>query len=209
MLLLTSSGLTTPALASACIAALSKPAAEIRALMITNAAAGAAAVYVAQSKKELEDLGIPGAHITVAVLSDPKTHAAAQKAAPEFDLVYVCGGNTFAILDALRKTGLDARVRDAVRSGALYIGVSAGSILAGPDIAIAGWGSEGDRNDIGLQGAEELAGFGFVDLTVAPHFRDELQGEVDAFRKTVKYPVYELKDGEGLLVNENKATKIG
>ena len=75
--------------------------------------------------------------------------------------MYVCGGNTFKILHKLRETRLDVYITKQVEQGALYVGVSAGSIIAGPDIEIAGWGSEGDENEVNLQ---DLEGFNFTDI---------------------------------------------
>ncbi|WP_333619905.1 Type 1 glutamine amidotransferase-like domain-containing protein [Dietzia sp.] len=49
----------------------------------------------------------------------------------DVDVVYVAGGNSFALLDALRGNGSgDALVR-AVREGLPYIGLSAGSVVVG------------------------------------------------------------------------------
>lgn len=43
------------------------------------------------------------------------------------DLIYISGGNTFAALDKLRKTGLDRIIENYVRRGVIYIGGSAGA----------------------------------------------------------------------------------
>lgn len=51
-----------------------------------------------------------------------------------FDVIYVCGGNTFKLLHNVRQFGLDHFIRKQVAAGALYIGVSAGAYLACPDI---------------------------------------------------------------------------
>jgi peptidase E len=88
----------------------------------------------------------------------------------------------------------------------LYFGISAGSIIAGPNIEIASWGSTGDTNDINLK---DLTGLKLTKILVFPHFEDYLKGEVDEFRKKVDYPVIELKDSEALFIEgvKNKIIK--
>ena len=51
-----------------------------------------------------------------------------------FGGVYVEGGNTFRLLEALKSCGGDRKLRDFVRSGGVYFGTSAGAIIAGADI---------------------------------------------------------------------------
>ena len=48
--------------------------------------------------------------------------------------IYVLGGNTFYLLHHMRRSGLDSLVRRRVEQGALYVGCSAGSIVAGRSI---------------------------------------------------------------------------
>ena len=114
----------------------------------------------------------------------------------EYDVIYVCGGNTFVYLDRIRKTGLDKFIIDSVKSNrSIYIGVSAGSIIAGPDISIASWGSERDNNDINLK---DLSGLGLTNIVILPHYRDGLKSELDEFRNVYGYQVYELTDDQAL-----------
>ena len=87
-----------------------------------------------------------------------------------------------------------------MKSGALYVGVSAGSIIAGPSIEIAGWGTSGDPNDVGLK---DLAGLGFTNIAVAAHFEPRFQVEIDEFKKKVDYPVMEISNNQALAIDKN------
>ena len=88
------------------------------------------------------------------------------------DLLFVGGGNTFHLLDHVRRHGFEQVVRDFVAAGGDFYGGSAGAILACPDIRIAG---EYDTNDLGLT---DLNALGLVrDLVVLPHY-DQGQQEV-------------------------------
>lgn len=53
------------------------------------------------------------------------------------DAVYVASGSTFALLEALQATGGGRVLSDHVRAGLPYMGASAGSIVAGPDVTPA------------------------------------------------------------------------
>lgn len=82
-----------------------------------------------------------------------------------FDYVYVTEGNTFEILDYLRKNGLIGFIQDLVNTGrADYIGASAGAMIAGTDIELA---LDFDKNTIPLTDFSSLALF---DGTVIPHY---------------------------------------
>jgi dipeptidase E len=149
------------------------------------------AFYLQKTKDELKSIGV--SDIEVFELGDKPFIPTNENG---YDVIYVCGGNTFVYLDRIRKTGLDKFVIDAVKSNkSVYVGVSAGSIIAGPDITIAGWGSECDSNDINLK---DTAGLGLTNIVVSPHYRDELKTEVDDFRERYGYQVYELTDEQAV-----------
>lgn len=117
----------------------------------------------------------------------------------DYDVVYICGGNTFDYLDRLRKTGLDKFILDfSKKEDSVYVGVSAGSIIAGPSIEIAGWGSEGDKNNINLI---NLKGLNLVDYIIYPHYRRELKAELDSFKLKTGNPIIELQDNQAMIIN--------
>ena len=76
------------------------------------------------------------------------------------------GGNTFYLLQEMQKTGAMQIVRRIVNEGKIYIGTSAGSVVAGPDIsAIKNLDSEKAAPE--LQGYEGLS---LIELVVLPHW---------------------------------------
>jgi dipeptidase E len=89
----------------------------------------------------------------------------------DFHAVYVCGGNTFFLMSHMRRTGFDEIVRKAVDGGLIYIGSSAGSVAATPDIGYAA--SLDDR----AQGDGDDAGLGFVGFAILPHLGHPTMGE--------------------------------
>lgn len=53
--------------------------------------------------------------------------------------IWVTGGNTFFLMHHLRNSGLDAIIRERLEAGAVYVGCSAGSIVAGASMQTAFW----------------------------------------------------------------------
>lgn len=199
-LFLTSAGFTNQAISKVFLEQLSRPASESRVLIVAYAQGLEEEFYINESKQEIQQLGFENIVVANMHTSIDVTTLG------DFDVVYVCGGNTFAILKKLRETGLGDFIIRQVRNGAIYVGVSAGSIIAGPSVEIAGWGSEGDKNEIGLQ---DLTGFNLVGIEVFPHFHEELRSEVEEFKKKVPYKVFELTNDQTVFVNDSAATILG
>lgn len=84
----------------------------------------------------------------------------------EFDLLFVGGGNTFKLLNEVRRHGFLGPVREFVQRGRAYYGGSAGALLACDDISTA----QGlDPNDIGLT---DLRSLGLLRrLAILPHYQ--------------------------------------
>jgi len=154
--------------------------------------------YIDISIKELENFGIKVVEFNIAKHNSFVGF-------PEFDIYYVCGGNTFYILDRMRKTGIDKILVDAVKNGKFYIGVSAGSIIAGPDIEVAGIGN-GDPNDINLK---DLSGLKIVPYIVTPHYNQEEEADVEKFKEKRKGErVVALTDEQAIFVENGKMVLI-
>lgn len=199
-LFLTSAGIVNKEIKDVFIAELAKQVQDLNILIVAYAQNEQEEFYVNASKRELEQFGFT--KIVVANMH----HEVKVDSLGGFDVIYVCGGNTFAILNKLRETKLDNFIKKQVNNGAVYVGVSAGSIIAGPNIEIAGWGSEGDKNEIGLK---DLTGFNLVDISIFPHFHEELRGEVNEFKKKVDYKVIELTNDQAIFVNGDNFSLIG
>lgn len=199
-LLLTSAGLVNKEISQALLEELSVPIEKARVLVVAYAQNKEEKFYVNESKQELLSLGFK--NIIVANLN----YSLNFNNDANFEVIYVCGGNTFAILNKLRETRLNELIIKQVNQGAVYVGVSAGSIIAGPDIEIAGWGREGDENEIGLT---DLRGFGLTEVVIFPHFHKELQEEVEEFKKGVDYKVIELTNNQAVFVKDEENKIVG
>jgi dipeptidase E len=121
------------------------------------------------------------------------------------DIVFVEGGNTFYLLDWVRKSGFDVAVKEFIGRGGVYVGVSAGSIITGPNIESAGW-KYADKNIIGLK---DLVGMNLVSFAISPHYCDEVIDVVKEAVTKVSYPTITLTDLQAVIVNGDRAEIIG
>jgi len=80
------------------------------------------------------------------------------------EALFMGGGNTYALLKRLRASGLLDAIRMRVRAGMPYLGASAGSNVAGPNIL-----TTNDWNVVGLDGFEAL---GLVPFNINPHYKE-------------------------------------
>jgi dipeptidase E len=81
------------------------------------------------------------------------------------DGVFVAGGNTFALLHHVRRSGFDAALQKHLRRGLAYIGASAGALIMGPDVAPAGILDDATE----APPLTSTLGLGYVDQVPLPH----------------------------------------
>lgn len=199
-LLLTSDGLTSKKIRKEFIKLLDKAPSENKVLIIHTAKLRRDFGYIKEIKRTLIKLGIKKEYI-IELDINKKINT---KKYRNFDIFYSCGGNTFYILDRVKKTGFDKVIKNFIRKNRLYIGVSAGSIIVHKTIEIAGWGKEGDKNEINLK---NLRGLNIIDIAIFPHYKKRLAVEVKEFRKRGDYPIITIRDKEAIII-KNKKIKI-
>lgn len=123
------------------------------------------------------------------------------RSALESEALYLSGGNTFYFLKNLRRSGLLPELHGYVKKGGVLFGVSAGSIIMTPTIALSGLvPGEADENEVGLR---NLKGLGLVNFEVYPHY-SQSRASVRALRqytKPLSKRVYAFPDGSGVVVN--------
>lgn len=123
----------------------------------------------------------------------------------EADIVYVEGGNTFYLMDKLRKSGLDTTLKDILEDK-LYVGVSAGSIVVTPDISIATV-EHADPNEVGLT---DMKGLGLVDFEVSPHTPDSVSyKKFQEYANSHKRLIYGFDDQTALFVQGDDVRVVG
>lgn len=129
-LLLTSTGLSSESILNkfAEVIGGDKP----RVAIVTTAAEGKENnKYSVLAKKQFTDMGFD-----VVDFVDLETQPT--KDLSSYRVIYVCGGNTFKLLKFAKEANFKNAVQNLLNCDGVYVGVSAGSLIVGPSIQIAG-----------------------------------------------------------------------
>ncbi len=126
--------------------------------------------HVFSDLKTLEDCGFQASTLDISA-ADAETVAREINSRP---FVFVSGGNTFYLLQEMKKKGVDALLRDYIDRGGAYLGSSAGSVVMARDI---GYVAKMDDASAAPE-LKDFRGIGYVDFYVLPHYRSEPFSEV-------------------------------
>lgn len=153
---------------------------------------------------ELEALGL---HVQVLDLKDyfGKKDALESKLT-ELDMLWVSGGNTFILRQAMRLSGFDELIHELKkRPNFVYGGYSAGCCVLSP--TLKGLQIVDDPNDFPYPEIKEpiWEGLGLIDYAFLPHYdsdhpeSEDINKEV-AYCQVNKIPFKTVRDGEVILV---------
>ena len=134
-------------------------------------------------------------HITeIAMWTDLYEHQASEL--DKFDAVYIGGGNTFALLAELRKSGFERHLTKYARRGKAIYGGSAGAAVLGRDIRTV---SYLDRNEVGLV---ETQGLNLVNgYAIWVHYQPQDDHLIYTYIKEYKLPVIAISERSGIVID--------
>ncbi|MFH1244756.1 MAG: Type 1 glutamine amidotransferase-like domain-containing protein [bacterium] len=117
------------------------------------------------------------------------------------DAIYVSGGNTNYLLEQSQKSGFMPFIQNFVNSGKLYLGTSAGSIIAGPTLPPYLWGDE-----VKAPNLKNFSCYNLVNFTLLPHWGS------DAFREAYlserMSQIYSESNPSFILCNDNQYVEV-
>lgn len=116
-------------------------------------------------RKSMTDLGY---ELTDFTLTN-KTKEEVKEALSNVDGIIMAGGNTFYLLWKIQQTDSAYLIREFVKEDKVYIGSSAGSMVAGPDLYTTREKAELDN----VPGIKDFKGLAITDLMVQPHWGSE------------------------------------
>lgn len=154
--------------------------------------------YVNSGRKALEKMGlqVDELEITKASTSEIRDKLQAN------DFIYVSGGNTFFLLQELKRSGADKIIIEEINSGKMYIGESAGSIILSPSIEFVK-----DMDD--FEKAPNLrtySALNIVDFYPLPHlnnfpFKKKVERIISKYQSQLD--LYAISNSQVILVNGN------
>ena len=123
------------------------------------------AFYVDADRKALQKLGMAVEDLEISSVSNEEI----AKGLSAADYIFVSGGNTFFLLQELKRNGVDKMIVEQINNGKLYIGSSAGSAILAKDIGyIKYMDSPAAAPD--LNG--NFSALSLVDFCIVPHLTD-------------------------------------
>ena len=148
--------------------------------------------YIHLTQKAFEDFGYEVENFDVSIFSE-KT---AKEKLSEAKIVFISGGNTFYLLQELKRKNLTSYLKERIENGLLYIGESAGSVIAASVI---------DDKTVATE-LNDYTGLNLVDFYIVPHFEEE--PFVESSRNTVelykdKLDLKLINNKEAILVENN------
>lgn len=125
----------------------------------------------------------------------------------DLDLLWVVGGNSFALARAMTAAGCSNAVRSALANGMIYAGYSAGACVAGPDLQGIELIDAPDAVPEGYPSDVPARTLGLVPFRIVPHWRSDHPESADAERaasylERLGLPYRTLRDGNALIVDE-------
>ena len=122
--------------------------------------------YMYLTEKAFEDIGYEVDNFDISVFSEKTVKEKLSKA----EIIFISGGNTFYLLQELKRKNLISYLKERIENGLLYIGESAGSVITGSNIEYA---SLADDKTLAKELSDDYTGMNLIDFYIVPHFGEE------------------------------------
>lgn len=125
------------------------------------------------------------------------------------DVLYFEGGNSYYLMRWLNKSGLSKLLPELLKNK-VYVGVSAGSMVTNPDLALKLSPIIYEENRLET---EELKGLNLVDFYFLPHLNSEhfkkmRRENIEKVGQEISRPIYALDDNSALKIINGKIEVI-
>lgn len=133
----------------------------------------------------------------------------------EIDLVWANGGNTFVLRRAMKQSGFDHLIAEALRRDTIvYAGFSAGTVICAPSLRGLETIDKPDNVPPGYDPDVIWDGLGLLPFSVVVHYRSDhdeasLAEEEARFYQANAIPYRTLRDGEALVVEGERQEIVG
>lgn len=147
--------------------------------------------YVGSARKLFKKLGASVTEIDIST----EAYSAIQAVFEDADVIYFTGGNSFFLMDQLRKTETDELLKKELANGKLMIGESAGAIICAPTIQYIEQMDEKPED----YSQEDNEGLDLIDFYVLPHYLTA------PFKKITERIMAEFSDLNICAINNHQA----
>ncbi|RHJ79148.1 Type 1 glutamine amidotransferase-like domain-containing protein [Bifidobacterium pseudocatenulatum] len=147
--------------------------------------------YVGSARKLFKKLGASVTEIDIST----EAYSTIQAVFEDADVIYFTGGNSFFLMDQLRKTETDELLKKELANGKLMIGESAGAIICAPTIQYIEQMDEKPED----YSQEDNEGLDLIDFYVLPHYLTA------PFKKITERIIAEFSDLNICAINNHQA----
>ena len=147
--------------------------------------------YVGSARKLFKKLGASVTEIDIST----EVYSTIQAVFEDADVIYFTGGNSFFLMDQLRKTETDELLKKELANGKLMIGESAGAIICAPTIQYIEQMDEKPED----YSQEDNEGLDLIDFYVLPHYLTA------PFKKNTERIMAEFSDLNICAINNHQA----
>ncbi len=142
-----------------------------------------------------------GANVKPVLLEDYK-NSSVLKELQNKDVIWFAGGMCGYLMYWVRRCEIDKHIDELLKSGTVYVGSSAGSMVCAKTLDIAE--AYLDERE---SGASVIPGFGLVDFNFYPHYEDEMLNDIKNAWKGGD--LYLMKNGEAIMIKDNTVEIFG
>lgn len=191
--LLTSEGLSTPAIRDEFLKLVAKEPEDVKVAFIPIAAETEEDTsWINYSKAPLLDMGVTTIDdIDLKEIQNEDLYDTLK----QYDVVWVNGGNTFFLLYWVQLSGFDMVMERLLDEGTVYVGLSAGTVLACPTIEVAGWKGVDDPQVVNLDTYKSLH---LVDYYIFVHYQEKWKAIVEEHRNKLDRKLICLTDTQAI-----------
>ena len=147
--------------------------------------------YVGSARKLFKKLGASVTEIDIST----EAYSTIQAVFEDADVIYFTGGNSFFLMDQLRKTETDELLKKELANGKLMISESAGAIICAPTIQYIEQMDEKPED----YSQEDNEGLDLIDFYVLPHYLTA------PFKKITERIMAEFSDLNICAINNHQA----
>ena len=154
---------------------------------------------VDEAKEVFKNLGMEVEDLEISKLDEKTIKNKVEKA----NYLYIGGGNTFYLLQELKRKNLIDFIKNRVNSGMVYIGESAGAIITSKDIE---YNDLMDDKTI-AKDLKEYSGLNLVDFYIVPHlnefpFEESSKQTVEKYKD--KLNIIAINNSQAIIVKDEK-----
>lgn len=118
-----------------------------------------------------------------------------EKKVKDAKVIYLAGGNTFKLIDILRKSGFDKFLKES-KDKLIIVGNSAGAVVLGKNISTT--------NDEDIIGVSNYNGLGLMPYSLCPHYTIDKKDRLQSLANKENISILGVPEKAGIVFNSEE-----